>query len=100
MIKHIVFWRLKDRVNGQGKAEIALELKKRLEALRGVVPGLLHLEVGLDFLKSESSSDLALYTEFSSREALDAYQKHPAHKEFVDFSHDLRTERRVVDYEV
>ncbi|HEY7448604.1 MAG TPA: Dabb family protein [Vicinamibacterales bacterium] len=100
MIKHIVLWRLKDRVNGQGKAEIARELKKRLEALRGVVPGLLHLEVGLDFLKSESSSDLALYTEFSSREALDAYQKHPAHQEFVDFSHDLRSERRVVDYEV
>jgi hypothetical protein len=100
MIKHIVFWRLKDQVNGRGKAEIAFELKKRLEALRGVVPGLLHLEVGLDFLKSETSSDLALYTEFSSREALDAYQKHPAHKEFVDFSHDLRTERRVVDYEI
>ena len=100
MIKHIVFWRLKDRANGHGKAEIAKNLKQRLESLRGVVPGLLHLEVGLDFLQSESSSDLALYTEFANREALDAYQKHPAHKEFVDFSHDLRTERRVVDYEV
>jgi hypothetical protein len=99
MIKHIVLWRLKDRANGQSKAEIAQALKERLEALRDVVPGLLHLEVGLDFLKSESSSDLVLYTEFSSREALDAYQQHPAHREFVDFSHDLRTERRVVDYE-
>ena len=100
MIKHIVLWRLKDRANGLGKTEIATTMKERLEALRGVVPGLLHLEVGLDFLKSETSSDLVLYTEFASREALEAYQTHPAHKEFVAFSHDLRTERRVVDYEV
>ena len=100
MIKHIVLWRLKDRANGQGKAEIASQLKQRLEGLRGVVPGLLHLEVGIDCLQSESSSDLALYTEFATREALEAYQQHPAHKAFVEFSHDLRTERRVVDYEV
>jgi len=100
MIKHIVLWRLKEGADGHGKAEIARILKQRLEGLRGVVPGLLHLEVGIDFLQSESSSDLALYTEFASREALEAYQQHPAHREFVEFSHNLRTERRLVDYEV
>jgi hypothetical protein len=37
--------------------------------------------------------------EFDSREALDAYQVHPAHQEFAAFLGPLRTERRVVDYE-
>ena len=32
--------------------------------------------------------------------ALDAYQLHPAHKEIVGFLKDVRSERRVVDYEL
>ena len=99
MIVHIVFWRLHEQANGRSKLENAREMKTRFEALRPLMPGLLRLEVGIDFAGSEQSSDVALYTEFESRAALDAYQVHPAHKEVAAFIADLRSERRVVDYE-
>ena len=100
MIVHIVFWRLHERANGRSKRENALEMKQRFEALRPLMPGLRRLDVGVDFAGTEQSSDVALYTEFESREALDAYQVHPAHKEVAAFIADLRSERRVVDYEI
>jgi hypothetical protein len=55
--------------------------------------------VGIDVAHTPDSSDVALYAEFASRDALDAYQPHPAHQEIVGFLKDVRSERRVVDYE-
>ena len=99
MIVHIVFWRLHEQANGRSKQENALEIRKRFEAMRPIMPGLMRLDFGIDFAGTEQSSDVALYTEFESRAALEAYQAHPAHKDVVAFIADLRTERRVVDYE-
>jgi hypothetical protein len=99
MIKHIVLWRLKPAALGNDKATNARLIKQRLEALQGKIPGLLKLEVGIDFVCGENSSDISLYSEFASREALDAYQVHPAHKEVAAFVTEARAERRVVDYE-
>ena len=100
MVVHIVFWRLHERANGRSKQENALAMKQRFDALRPLMPGLLRLDFGIDFAGTDQSSDVALYTEFESREALEAYQGHPAHKEVAAFLADLRTERRVVDYEI
>ncbi len=100
MIKHIVMWRLKEKANGVDKASNARLIKEKLEALRGRIPGLLALEVGLDYSATENSSDLVLYSEFESRSALDAYQEHPAHKAVMPFVLEVRAERRQVDYEV
>jgi hypothetical protein len=100
MIVHIVFWRLHESANGKSKSDNAKEIKARFEALRPMITGLRRLDVGIDFAATEQSSDIALYTEFDSREALDAYQVHPAHKDVATFLGPLRTERRVVDYEL
>ena len=99
MIKHIVAWRLKESALGQDKAGNARVMKEKLEALRGRIPGLLHLEVGLDFSAGENSSDIVLVSEFESRAALAAYMVHPEHKAVVAFVTQVITERRVVDYE-
>ena|SRR6186713_688561 len=100
MIKHIVFWKLKDEANGQSKQENALAIKQKLEALNGQIEGLIKVEVGLDFLHSAESADVVLYSEFESKEALDFYQQHPLHKAIMPFIAEARSERRVVDYEV
>jgi hypothetical protein len=100
MIKHIVFWKLKEQANGLNKAENAAAIKQNLEALNGQIKGLIHLEVGLDFLGSAESADLVLYSEFESKEALDFYASHPLHKAVMPFIAESRSERRVVDYEV
>ncbi|MGE0594442.1 MAG: Dabb family protein [Vicinamibacterales bacterium] len=100
MIKHIVFWRLRDGLNGLSREQIAREMQAKFEAMVGVVPGLHHLEFGIDFNASDDAAHCALYTEFDSREALDAYQASPEHMAVVPFIRSARTERRVVDYEV
>ena len=99
MIKHIVFWKLKDSAHGNDKATNARLFKEKLEALRGRIPGLLSIEVGFDFIHAETSSDVALYTEMESRAALDAYQVHPLHQAVGAFIKEACVERRAVDYE-
>lgn len=99
MIRHIVLWRLKGDTSEE-KNRHASEIKAALEALNGRIPGLIRLEVGIDFIRSEESSDIALYSEFESREALDVYQAHPEHLKVMPLVKAARTERRAVDYEV
>ena len=99
MIRHIVAWRLKDAAIGNGKAENARLMKDKLEALRGRIPGLLRLDVGLDFSATENSADVVLVADFDSREALAAYQAHPAHQAVVAFVSQIAAERRLIDYE-
>jgi len=98
MVKHIVFWRLKEMPAPQ-REQALREIKAGFEALQGVIPGLLRIEVGIDFLRSAESSDFSLYCELESRAALDVYQAHPAHQAMVPLVRDVRIERRVVDYD-
>ena len=75
-------------------------IKDGFEALKGVVPGLTHVEVGVDFSRGSDSGDIVLYTEFESRAALAGYQDHPGHLAMVPVVREWRVERRVVDYEI
>ncbi len=100
MVKHIVLWRLKPEAHGQSAAVNARLIKEKLEGLLGRIPGLLRIEVCIDFERSEQAADIALYSEFESRAALDAYQVHPEHKAVMPFIGEARAERRVVDYEI
>lgn len=100
MIKHIVQWRLKEDSEGKSKAINAQKAKQMLEALNGKVPGLIKLEVGIDFSRTESSSNMVLYSEFETVEALENYQYHPEHHAVKPFIGAIRTERRVIDYEI
>lgn len=100
MFKHIVLWKLKDTAGGRTRAENARLMKERFEELANMIDGLRHLEVGIDVLHTSASADVALYTEFESRAAYEAYYEHPAHKALAAFIADLRDDRQVIDYEV
>lgn len=100
MIKHIVLWKLKDFAEEASRQENAIKMKQMLEALNGTIPGLLRLEVGIDFSATDASGDVVLYSEFPDRAALDAYQHHPEHQKCVAFVKKIVAERRLVDYEV
>jgi hypothetical protein len=100
MVKHIVMWTLRESADGRTAADNALEMKSRLEALRGLVDGMLLLEVGVDFSRTPSSADVALYSEFTDRAALEAYASHPDHVAVADFVNGVRVDRVVADYEV
>lgn len=100
MIKHIVMWKI-EGVNGLSKEETAKQIKQTLEDLNGKIEGLRHLEVGIDFLHSEASYDVVLYSELESKESLDYYQTHPLHvKAATEVVKPAATSRIVVDYEI
>jgi hypothetical protein len=99
MIKHIVMWKLKAEAHGNPKATNARLIKEKLESLNGKIPGLLQLEVGIDFAHGNGSSDVVLYSQFATRQDLDNYQCHPEHLAVAAFVREANDERRVVDYE-
>lgn len=95
MIQHIVFWNLKEEAEGKKKEENAAIIKERLEALNGKIEGLKLARVARNF--NEKGYDLCLYTEFTSKEALEHYQVHPLHLAVKGFVHQVMTERVVTD---
>ena len=98
MVKHIVIWKLRDSAAGNDKAANAQLVKEKLEALNGKIPGLLRVEVGVDFLRTDSSGDVVLYSELESKEALAAYQEHPLHKAVGTFIREVVSARTSADY--
>ena len=99
MVKHVVMLRLKEEAHGNSKEANARLIKQKIEGLRGKIPGMVRLEVGFDFSRTEQSVDLCLFSEFETRAALDAYQTHPAHQAILPFIAEARAERRLADYE-
>ncbi len=96
MIKHIVMWKFKDEVAESDK----LEMKRQLEALNGVVPSLVDIEIGLNVATCPPAMDMVLTTEFKTTDDLNAYVAHPEHQKVVTFVKTLICDRAVVDYQV
>lgn len=93
-------WRLKDFDGVTGNPVQMGALQKCISAMRGAVPGLLKIDLGVDESRTPDSADLILVSEFESWAALDAYQAHPLHDDFKKLFGPLRTERRLGDYEI
>jgi len=97
MVKHIVFWTIKEDLDIEGVYE---EMKIRVDAMNGEIPGLKMVEVGKDFLGNDASYDVALYAELDNKEDLETYQNHPKHLHVKEFIGAVTSSRCVVDYEV
>lgn len=80
MVKHIILWELKEEFNNE---KVKKGIKDGLEALSGVIPGLMEIKVQIERLDS-SNSDVMLYSVFESEEALKCYAVHPAHVKVAD----------------
>jgi quinol monooxygenase YgiN len=100
MLKHIVMWKLKDQAEGVNKATNALKMKALLDACANIVPGILKFEVALAQPDLEATYDVVLYSEFTSKAALDAYQEHPQHVALKPFIGAIREARQCMDYEI
>ncbi len=97
MVKHIVLWQLTDE-SKKNADKIVADLNKRFKALVGVVDGLTAIEVGHNY--NGGKFDLMLYCEFTTREAQDKYQTHPAHVAIKESVHSLVCGRECIDYEI
>ncbi|MBH5318252.1 Dabb family protein [Paenibacillus sp. GSMTC-2017] len=94
MITHIVSFKLKDNSEESIARTVAV-----LRNMEGKIDELKHIEVGVDFLRSERSYDIVLITKFESKEALDAYQVHPEHKIVIEHMLQAREASVSVDFE-
>ena len=97
MIKHIVMWNVRGDTPAEKSLGIA-QLQRCFDSLRGRIPGLLHLEIGVDASRIDYACDVVLYSEFEDQAALDAYGTHPEHLRVKRELADLRTARHQVDY--
>ena len=98
MVKHVLVWKLKPELTADEKTAALAKAKKELEALVGVVPGLLKLEVITNPLAS-STGDMLLYSELENAEALAGYQVHPAHVAAATFVRSIVCDRACADFE-
>lgn len=94
MIKHIVMWKFKD-----GEEENMMIFRERLLALKGQIPEIRAMEVGINVNPSERSFDAVLVSEFDSLEDLRSYSVNPLHVAVSEFCKTIRTQSASVDYE-
>ena len=99
VIRHVVMWSVRGEDAAAHARNIAL-LKSEFESLRGRVPGLLALEVGVDDSRVDYACDVVLIADFASRQALADYATHPEHLRVRTRLGDLRSARHQVDYEL
>ena len=98
MLKHIVMWKFRETAEGASREENLRKATALIESLRGRIPEILRLEVGIDVSRSEQSYDLVLCSDFADVHGLRAYQKHPEHVRVVEFLRKVHAGRIVVDY--
>ena len=69
MMKHVVCFKLKEP-----NEQLLKETKDLLLTMTGIIPEVVDVNVGLDFLHSERSFDILLEVTLNSKEDLDVYQ--------------------------
>jgi len=99
MFTHIVLWKLQENAGGRTRAENARLMKERFDEIANMLDGLRRMDVGVNVIPGSDAADIALYSEFETRAAFEAYIEHPAHQALAGFIKDVRSERRVIDYE-
>ncbi|HWK46416.1 MAG TPA: Dabb family protein [Stellaceae bacterium] len=99
IIKHIVMWDVLGR-SAEERAGNIDRIRTAFEGMRGKIPGLTHLEIGVDTSRIDYACDVVLYTEFSSQDACEIYASHPEHLRVRAEIEGLRIARHQVDYAV
>lgn len=100
MVKHIILWTLNPELSEEEKQNIKLSIKQGLEALVGVVPGLIGATVHIDGRLESSNADIMLDSTLENEEALKGYAIHPAHVEVASQKVRPFTSQRVcLDFE-
>ena len=98
MIKHVVFFKMKDEALGNSGTINARLLSVRFQDLCGKIESLKSLETGINL--NEEKFDLCLSCEFDDLAGLEEYIRHPAHQDVRDYVFQVIDHREVMDYSV
>lgn len=94
MIRHIVMWKF-----ANGTEEKMEEFLAGLQALNGVIPQIIDMEIGVNSLENEKY-DAVLVSTFASLEDLNTYKKDPRHVAVSQLCKSIRTDRVAMDFQV
>lgn len=98
MIRHVVVFRLAAG-DAERRASDGAEIRRRLEALVGAVPGVRDLVVRPD-LGLDGHWDLALVTHHDSPNDLATYAADPRHRDVIAFCDMVVADKAIVDSEL
>lgn len=94
MLVHIVCWKYRPEIDGS----VRDEHRGMLNALAGVIPEIVSLEVGADMLHLDRSFDTGLVARFNDVEGLNAYTIHPEHQKVAAFGKEISERTVSVDF--
>lgn len=98
MVKHIVMWNFKEELSADERQAAYEKIKAGLLEVKSQAQGVEELTLIFNRLAS-SNKDLALISAFTSVEALNAYQTHPAHVKVAEYIKTVVCDRACLDYE-
>jgi len=91
VVKHIVFFKLKDKNDAKEVKSKLLTLKENLDFIKD-------LEVGINFAQEDRAYDLSLIVELESKEDLKKYATDKYHQELIKYLKTKTIDTKVVDY--
>ena len=94
MIRHVVMWKFKEGSGEQMKAFL-----DALAALKGVIPEVKDMEIGVSALDVNSHTAV-LRVDFEDVAALERYRVDPRHVAVAAMCREIALERADVDYEI
>ena len=94
MFTHIVLFKLHDR-----SPENAAKFRAALETLRGQIPQIKQMEVGVNVIESSRAYDVSLFQKFDSLATMQEYQAHPVHQALLPYLRESSSSIIAVDYE-
>lgn len=92
MIKHVVFFKMKNKCDIQ-------EMKNMLLGMDGRIEELKYIEVGVNFKDSARSYDICLITHFDTKEDLEIYANHEVHMPVKEYASGACESVVAVDFE-
>ena len=100
MYKHLVLWKLKEEANGMSNAELAVEVKRRLDELPAHISEIKRYETAINIGDYGASFfDVSVISEFENKDAFWNYTKYPIHDEVVAYISSVMVAEEIVDYE-
>ena len=99
MYKHVVLWKLKEGDEGMTKADLAVEVRKRLDALPAIIPEIESYETAINIGDYGASFfDVSLIAAYVDEAAFKRYCIYPEHDDVVAYIQSVTVAEEIVDY--
>lgn len=99
MVTHIVAWKFKPESEVGSHADIIAAATEKIAGLRALIPEIVSVRCGADFLRSAASYDFGLIAEFKTVADFEIYRVHPHHLPVIEHMASVAASRVVVDFE-